>query len=365
VTLVRHALRSPDGAVTLDFTPLLALIVTVLVGQVWGRTAAVATAGLNVVFILAYPLGMNPPRRAIGIPLFLAVSAWFLYLIERERASRARAEAQAAALARERDHLEHLRRQTAAQQRAADEASAEQRTVLLTLQRATLVGTDPGIPGARFALAYAPATAAGLVGGDFYNVFRLSPTRAAVVLGDVTGKGARAAAAGVVLSSMLRAFFAESQSPGDVVRRLNAAVADDPEFPLLATLFAAVVDGPERSVVYANAAQEPPCVIGPWGNIALLESTGPAVGTFADTVYEERRIVVAPDYTLVAFTDGLTEIKLPDDTWMNPQRTYAKLAEMGGSPPGEIVRTLIEWARETSNEGRLRDDAALLAIAFS
>jgi sigma-B regulation protein RsbU (phosphoserine phosphatase) len=176
-------------------------------------------------------------------------------------------------MADERDRLEHLRVETARARRAYDAAAEEQRTVLMTLQRETLHASAPRIQGLTIDLVYEPAYSQTLVGGDFYNIYRLSDTRAAVILGDVNGKGAHAAANGLVISSMLRAFFAETPSPAAALQRLNAVLTRSPDFRTMATLFAAIVDGAQNTVVYANAGQEPPCLVGPWGNVTVLETT--------------------------------------------------------------------------------------------
>ena len=167
-----------------------------------------------------------------------------------------------------------------------------------------------------------------------------------------------------MVSNMLRAFFRESSSPAEVLRRLNAALVADPNFSLLATLFAAVVDGEEGILVYANAGQEPPCILNPCGTATQLETTGMAIGILADAPYEERLLRVPSGHTLAAFTDGLTEIRMPDRRWMDPERAYERLAELAALEPEEIVRDMIVWARSMAIGGVLRDDAALVAIQF-
>jgi serine phosphatase RsbU (regulator of sigma subunit) len=268
-------------------------------------------------------------------------------------------------LEREHDRLVASEQKAAALQQRAAQIADEQRAVLSTLQKETLNAHSPRIRGLRFDLAYEPATAPDtLVGGDFYNIFRLSETRAAVILGDITGKGAHAAASGLVVSSMLRAFFAETRSPALVLRRLNAVLVGDPDFSAFATLFAAVVDGAANTLVYANAGQEPPCLLSPLGNVSRLEAVGGlAVGTLPDEEYEEAIVSVPPGHVLVAFTDGLTEIRRPDGNWMDPKLLDVRLSELGGHPPHEITRRVLAWAR-TQAGGRLRDDVALLAIEW-
>ena len=346
-----------------DFGFLLALTKTIIVGWLFGRKAAFVTLLLCVTLLLAFPLNPGPASQAVGILLLVLSAGLFLYVLGREQNQREEAERQAAQLTQERDALERARVETARARHQSEEVAREQRQVLATLQKETLNADGPRIRHLSFDLAYVPAGTQPLIGGDFYNIFRLSDTRAAVILGDIAGKGAQAAAAGLVVSSMLRAFFTETRSPAEALRRLNTVLTTDGDFRTMATLFAAIVDGATCSVVYANAGQERPCILSPWGNVTILETTAMTLGSLPDDEIEERTLAVPPGHTLVAFTDGLTEVRQPDGSWMDPGLIYTRLAELGGYPPDQITREMLAWAKERSG-GDLRDDAALLAITF-
>lgn len=362
-TLVRAALHFKGIQ---DAIPVFIyyLSAAALVGSRWGRTATIVTALAGLVFLHAFRMEVPRVRSLVGIPFYLFVTGFLAYLLQNALEARSRAEEHAETMRDERDQHREAADEAVTQYHLSQEASREQRRILQMLQRGTLVAAEPGIEGLSFAVAYEPARASALVGGDFYAVFALSPARLAVVLGDVTGKGVEAAASGVMVSNMLRAFFRESSSPAEVLRRLNAALSADPEFTLFTTLFAAVVDGRDCSVVYANAGQEPPCILGPEGELTRLETTGVTIGVLPDARYEECRLEVPPGCTLAAFTDGLTEIRLADKTWIQPDAAYERLAELCALPPEEIVRDMIVWARSVAPGGILRDDAALLAIRF-
>ncbi len=366
-TLPRLLLLLATGK-TADFGVAIYLTIAAATGWVWGRVPAIVAGLLGAVLLLAFPADrakMAPAGHVFGALLLLGLLTLFLYALAREQAARVRATAHAGFLERERERLAHAEQRAAAHQQRAARVADEQRAVLATLQKETLAAHAPRIRGLRFDLAYEPATASeSLVGGDFYNIFRLSDTRAAVILGDITGKGAQAAAAGLVVSSMLRAFFAETRSPAVVLSRLNAVLAADPDFSAFATLFVGIVDGAANTLIYANAGQEPPCLLSPLGNVTrLTEAGGLAVGTLPDEEYDELTVPIPPGHTLIAFTDGLTEIRRPDGTWMDPKLLDVRLSELGGHPPHEITRRVLAWAR-TQAGGRLRDDAALLAIEW-
>ncbi len=93
-----------------------------------------------------------------------------------------------------------------------------------TLQQSLLPAVIPDLPSCELAIRFAPAGAGDLVGGDFYDVFAVGDGQWAVVIGDVCGKGAQAAAVTAMARWTLRSFAASSRPPADVLRSLNEAM---------------------------------------------------------------------------------------------------------------------------------------------
>src|SRR2546423_4842679 len=79
----------------------------------------------------------------------------------------------------------------------------------------------PTVPGLRLAARYLPGGAGLEVGGDWYDVFPLAGGRLGLVMGDVAGRGVKAASSMGQLRSALRAYALDGASPADVLGRLN------------------------------------------------------------------------------------------------------------------------------------------------
>jgi serine phosphatase RsbU (regulator of sigma subunit) len=111
------------------------------------------------------------------------------------------------------------------------------------------------------------------VGGDFYDFHLLSEDRLGVVVGDATGKGVPAALVMASARSMLRALAQASNSPGEVLRRVNDALVTDIPPNMFVTCFYAIVDPHSGTLKYANAGHDLPYL---WrgGDADQLRATG-------------------------------------------------------------------------------------------
>jgi serine phosphatase RsbU (regulator of sigma subunit) len=96
------------------------------------------------------------------------------------------------------------------------------------------------------------------VGGDFYDFLELEDGRLGLVVGDATGKGVPAALVMASARSMLRAVAQSSDSPGDVLRRVNAPLVTDIPQNMFVTCFYAILEPKSGHLVYANAGHDLP-----------------------------------------------------------------------------------------------------------
>jgi serine phosphatase RsbU (regulator of sigma subunit) len=128
----------------------------------------------------------------------------------------------------------------------------------------------PSLQGWQISPYYHPARE---VGGDFYDFHLLSEDRLGVVVGDATGKGVPAALVMASARSMLRALAQASNSPGEVLRRVNDALVTDIPPNMFVTCFYAIVDPHSGTLKYANAGHDLPYL---WrgGDADQLRATG-------------------------------------------------------------------------------------------
>ncbi|MEW2166805.1 GAF domain-containing SpoIIE family protein phosphatase [Streptomyces sp. NPDC007084] len=228
------------------------------------------------------------------------------------------------------------------------------RGTVLDLQRALLA--EPGRPHPNLDLAtrYLPAGGSTLVGGDWFETVRLHFGRTLLVVGDVMGHGLDAAVDMNAYRSMLRYVASTDLPPHRVLRRLDAAVAEDgTRRP--ATCLLVRVDPARGTAAISGAGHLPPVVFAGDGSGELLSlPVGPPLGTGVGG-YEQVTRALAPDDTLVMFTDGLVERRGEDI-----DASLARLAALR-LPPGAGVGGLLDAVLGRLDARHAEDDVAVLA----
>lgn len=228
------------------------------------------------------------------------------------------------------------------------------RDTVLSLQRALL--SEPGRPHPNLDLAtrYLPSGSSVLVGGDWFETVRLHFGRTLLVVGDVMGHGLDAAVDMNAYRSMLRYVASTDLPPHRVLRRLDAAVSED-SARRPATALLVQVDPARGTATLASAGHLPPVVFAGDGTGELLQLTvGPPLGTGVGG-YEAVMRALAPEDTLMMFTDGLVERRGED--------IDASLARLAGLrlPPGTGVEAALDRVLVGLDARHAEDDVALLA----
>jgi serine phosphatase RsbU (regulator of sigma subunit) len=153
--------------------------------------------------------------------------------------------------------------------RAAEGVEIERR-VAETLQR-SLLPRLPVVPGLRLAARYRPGSAETRIGGDWYDAIPLRGGNVAIAIGDVVGRGVKAAARMAHLQSALRAYALEALRPALILERMNSFVLDGEQGGMV-TLLYAVVDPDSHTVQVASAGHPPPMVLDPGGRPTFAEA---------------------------------------------------------------------------------------------
>jgi serine phosphatase RsbU (regulator of sigma subunit)/ketosteroid isomerase-like protein len=235
----------------------------------------------------------------------------------------------------------------------------ERAEIAETLQRGLLPPPLPHIPGWSVAAMYSPAGAENEIGGDFYDAFRIAGGWM-VVVGDVTGRGAHAAAVTAHARYTLRTAAALTGDPVLALRTLNRELLARRGPSLCSVAAMAIAEDPAEPVRLAVAGHPPPLLVA--GTSVLAVTTpAPVLGAFHDVVWKVERTKVAPGQQLVAITDGITESRGRDGdgSRFGENRVRAELA--GVSSPAQAAQK-IEAALRDFTAGELDDDAAIIAI---
>lgn len=147
------------------------------------------------------------------------------------------------------------------------------------------------------------------VGGDFYQLFRLPGDRLGIMIGDVSSHGFPAALIMALVMSAVGIYAPESGAPGEVLRRVHHALADELETTeMYLSLFYGVIDAAAGTITYANAGHPQAFrICGSQGTHTRLGSTGTPLGMLPDTEYAEATSAWVPGDLLLLFTDGLSD----------------------------------------------------------
>lgn len=231
--------------------------------------------------------------------------------------------------------------------------SRSDRNAARELQRSLVPPAPDPIPGAQLAARYSPGTS--IVGGDWYDVFRLPSGDVGVVMGDVTGSGLKAAVVMGRMRSTVRAYAIESDDPAEVLDRLDRKM-EIFEPDAMATVLYAVFDPDLARVRIASAGHWPPVLAVPGEETVPVDMrTDPLIGTGLTHRRSTTELCVPPGAVLCFYTDGLIERRdIPIDTGV---ATLCAAAYAG--PPEQVAATIM--GRLIGREGA-GDDVALLVV---
>ena len=229
------------------------------------------------------------------------------------------------------------------------------------LQASLLPPELPQIDGADRAALYIPADMA-VVGGDFYDMFVVGETFVLVV-GDVSGKDATAAAVTGLARHAIRSAAQWANDPGEVLANLNRTMLFDVGDTDIATFCTVLLVFGQRTgsgfqLRLSCAGHPAPLLVDASGHSTELAVAGPPVGWFEDAVFGERRIELEPGATLLMYTDGVTEARRGGQlVGIEPIR---EAVEGPTGSAGEILKRLRDFFTAPGIE--VNDDIAALAF---
>jgi sigma-B regulation protein RsbU (phosphoserine phosphatase) len=200
------------------------------------------------------------------------------------------------------------------------------------------------------------------LGGDCYDFVPLPQNRLALAVADASGKGLAAALMIANVQSSLRtaASFAPAD-PAAVVDAVNRQVHSSSLDDRFATLFYGVFDQATRMLRYVNAGHNSPIVVRKDQSIMQLEPSGPPVGIFPDSTYQESSVELRPGDLVVAYTDGVVEALSPEGEEWGTKGLLAAVAKSDAEQPDEIVEAIFASLDDFSR-GRQLDDATVAVV---
>ena len=201
------------------------------------------------------------------------------------------------------------------------------------------------------------------VGGDFYDVFELTPGRFGLVIADVSDKGLPASLYMTVSRTLIRARALENESPARTLEKVNHILQLDSSDGFFVTVFYAIVELESARVTYCVAGHNPPFWLLPGqGKLRRLDKGGIALGLVDPIQLQDQELTLAAGDGLVLYTDGITETFSPEGESFGESRLKTRLESLLGETAKGIIEG-IGFTLDNFRGGRdLDDDYTLLVI---
>ncbi|OIV36867.1 PAS domain S-box protein [Mangrovactinospora gilvigrisea] len=240
---------------------------------------------------------------------------------------------------------------------------SERTAISQALQRSLLPPELPRVPGVEVEVIYRAAGQGNEVGGDFYDLFEISPGKWGMAIGDVCGTGPEAAAVTGLARHALRLLAREGLTGPQVLERLNAAILDEGSRSRFLTLLYGELEllpSGHAELKTVCAGHPLPLLLGVDGRVASAAHPQPLLGVMDDLELHEEMVVLSPGDVLLCVTDGVTERRegtrmLGDD---GLERVLAGCVGLtAGGVAARVERAVERFAAEPPS-----DDMAILVL---
>jgi serine phosphatase RsbU (regulator of sigma subunit) len=229
---------------------------------------------------------------------------------------------------------------------------------LQSVQKALLPQQPPEIPDLSLAAFSRPAQ---IVGGDYFDFLRFKDGAHGLVIADAMGHGVSASVLISSLQAALRTLVPESESPAEVLQRVNRIFLHNINFTTFVTAFLGHYNPATRTLIYCNAGHNQPLLLNTQdGQETWLNPTGAAIGLMETYNPTAQAVCLRPGDILLFYTDGVTEASNAQGEQFGRQRLAQVVRRNAGLPAQELLRTLRQALDEFSGGRPLEDDATLV-----
>lgn len=215
----------------------------------------------------------------------------------------------------------------------------------------------PDFPGFELGRVYEPGT--GMMAGDFYDVFRVSPSRIAAVIGDVTGHGIEASITAFQAKYLLRVFLRQYRDPAQAMEELNSQMSALERVEEFISLLVVVFDT-DSGTLRVCSAGHPAGWLWHAKEVRPLRATGPLLMLDPGSHYHSREIDLESGDLVLLYTDGLAEAR-NGDALFGEDGVANLIRRDPTATPEVLVKALVEAARDFSG-GPINDDVAVLVL---
>lgn len=200
------------------------------------------------------------------------------------------------------------------------------------------------------------------IGGDYYDYIAINQNQFLICIADVSGKGIPAALIMSNFQASLRTLVRQTGNLREIVNELNYQVFENAKGEKFITFFAAIYDHKLKSLAYVNAGHNPPLLINNDGSINLLEDGTTVIGAMEELPFlNEGFLTNLDDFTIFAYTDGLTETANPQGEEYGQERLLKYFELNGKKELRDIHQDIIINLDEFKETEKYNDDITLLS----
>lgn len=226
------------------------------------------------------------------------------------------------------------------------------------LQFRLLPPSLPELKNLEVAARFAPARA---IGGDLYDFVNYSLSRTALVIGDVSGKGAPAAIYAALVSGILRSHAPIEPGPAEMLSAVNFSLGERRIEGQFVSIIYAVWDDASRSLQVANSGLPRP-VYCHGGKTELIEVTGLPLGLFDDAEYDEFTFRAKPGDMFVFFSDGILDARNRAGDMFGRSRVEQIVTQCAETSAEAVVKSLFDAVAQHAAGEETFDDQTVVAI---
>jgi sigma-B regulation protein RsbU (phosphoserine phosphatase) len=226
------------------------------------------------------------------------------------------------------------------------------------LQFRLLPPTLPKLSHLDIAAKFVPARA---IGGDLYDFVSYSMSRTAIVIGDVSGKGAPAAIYAALVSGILRSHAPIEPGPAEMLSAVNFSLGERRIDGQFVSLIYAVWDDRNRTLQVANSGLPRPIYCHD-GKIEVIEATGLPLGLFDDADYDELSFRAKAGDMFVFFSDGILDASNKAEELFGRERVGEIVAANPNAAADEVVKLILNAVAEHASGEEAFDDQTVVAI---
>lgn len=249
------------------------------------------------------------------------------------------------------------------EEQAMEQRIRQELSIARDVQQAFLPTQIQRLPGMDLAGTCIPALE---TGGDYYDMIPLGEARMAITIGDVSGKGIRAAFYMTFVKGVLHSLSPLILSPVELLKQLNRLFKENATRGTFISMIYGILEADKRRFTFARAGHNPMLVVRKNGESEWIQPQGVGIGVTTDDNFlrgiEEYVLTIKEGDVVVLYTDGITEMLNSTNRFYGEERLQKLVAEIRTKSSSEILDKIIDDVNEFKGLTRQHDDMTLVII---